>query len=320
MKAVTRNQYGPPDVLNIEDIKQPSPKSDELLIHVLATTVNRTDCAILRAKPFLMRAFTGMLKPKSKVPGTDFAGIIEEVGAEVSDFKVGDRIWGLNDLGLSSQAEYMVIKANQAISIIPNNTSFKEAVACAEGGHYAFNFLNNLNFNKDTKVLVNGATGAIGVNLVQLLSEKGVQVTAVGNSKNIELIKSLGAKKTIDYLLEDFTIDNEKYHYIFDAVGKSSFYKCRHLLLPKGIYKSSELGPYSQNLYLPLWTKIFNSQKVVFPIPKNPKRTIEYLTNLLRKNKLKAVIDREYSMENIKDAYDFVESGEKTGSVIIRYK
>ena len=319
MKAITRNEYGSPDVLSVKDVENPKPKMDELLIRIHATTVNRTDCAILRAKPTVMRIFTGLFKPKSEVPGTDFAGQIEEVGNAVSNFKVGDRVWGLNDIGLGSQAEYMVIKANQAISIIPENTSFKEAVACAEGGHYAYNFLNNVNINKGTKVLVNGATGAIGAYLVQLLSEKGAQVTAVGNTRNITLIKSLGAIKTIDYLLEDFTKDNEKYHYIFDAVGKSSFYKCKHLLLPKGIYKSSELGAYAQNIYLPLWTKLFSSQRVIFPIPKKPKRTIQYLTDLLERNELKAVIDQEYSMEQAKEAYDYVETGEKTGSVIIRY-
>jgi len=255
MKAITRTNYGLPDVLEVKQIAKPIPKDNELLVRVYATTINRTDCGILTGKPYLIRAFTGLTKPSDLVPGTDFAGQVEGVGKNVSNFKIGDRVFGLNDEGLSSHAEYMTIRADKAVAQIPEQISYATAAASCEGAHYAGNFLSKIDIKETDKVLVNGATGAIGSASVQLLKIRGVYVTAVGNTKNMELLHELGADKTFNYEKEDFTKDQERYQFVFDAVGKSTFSKCKHLLVSKGIYISSELGPNAENLYLPITTR-----------------------------------------------------------------
>ena len=320
MKAVTRKKYGSPDILKIQVIEKPTPKTNEVLIRVYATTVNRTDCGILTGKPFLIRFFTGLFKPRHLSPGTDFAGKVEKIGEKVTSLKAGDRVWGLNDEGLSSQAQYMTIRENKAICLIPPNITYEEAVSCAEGAHYAYNFINKAKLKKGNKVLVNGATGGIGSALVQMLRHYGIMVTAVGNTKNIELLKILGAYKIFDHTKEDFTRSSDKYDVIFDAVGKSSFHKCKHLLVPQGIYISSELGPHAENLYLPLITKLTQKKRVLFPVPMNCKRSIQFVNQLLEDGEFRAVIDRKYPMENIKEAYEYVATGRKTGNVIIDYQ
>lgn len=317
MKAATRTKYGQPEVLEIKSIEKPIPKKNEVLVRVHATTVNRTDCGILRGKPYAIRAFVGFFNPRDLVPGTDFAGQIEAIGASVTGFKVGDRVFGLYDEGLRSQAEYMTIREDKALTIIPEGITYEESVASAEGAHYAYNFITKVPLKKGDKVLVYGATGAIGSAAVQLLKHMGAYVTAVGNTKNMALIKSLGADKTYDYLKEDFTQDEEKYRFIFDAVGKSSFPICKHLLTPKGIYISSELGPHAQNLYLPLLTWFGGKKRVIFPLPISCKRSILFMAELLELGAFKPVIDRSYSLEQISEAYEYVLTGQKTGNVIL---
>ena len=226
-------------------------------------------------------------------------------------------MFGLHDEGLASQAEYMTIGANKAVTQIPNNSEYNEAVASCEGAHYAANFIDKVSLKKGDKVLVNGATGAIGSAALQLLKNLGVKVTAVGNTKNIALIKSLGADKIFNYEKEDFTMDDERYHFIFDAVGKSSFPECKHLLLDKGVYISSELGPNAQNLYLPLITWIKGNKRVIFPLPKECRKSILSIAQLLAQKRFKPVIDRSYPMEEVSKAYDYVLTGQKTGNVIL---
>ena len=327
MKAVIQNRYGPPEFLQIGEVQKPEPKANEVLIRVLATTVNRTDCGILLARPFVARFFTGLFKPNSPIPGTDFSGQVEVIGSEVSRFCVGDRVWGFNDSGLKSQAQYMVLKDSEAIFGIPEGFSYEQAAASAEGAHYAYNFINKINIQKGEKVLVNGATGAIGSAAVQLLKHMEVHVTAVGHSDNYDLVKFLGADKVINFDQQDFTKDEGGYHYVFDAVGKSTFSKCRHLLLPGGKYISSELGPYAQNLFLALSTpitgKFFGWQegkKVIFPIPYDIKASLSLVKMLMEQGKFKPLIDRTYPMEAIREAYSYVLSGQKIGSVVISYQ
>lgn len=318
MKAAIRKKYGGAEVLELRDLPKPVPKDNELLIRVYATTVNRTDCGILRGKPYLIRAFVGLFKPRDLVPGTDFAGKIEAIGKNVDSFQIGDRVFGLHDEGLRSQAEYMTIRENKALTKIPDGINYEEAVASAEGAHYAYNFIDKVDLRSGNKVLVNGATGAIGSAAVQLLKHFGATVTAVGNTKNMEMVKSLGADKTYDYLKEDFTKDNEKYHFVFDAVGKSSFPKCKHLLLDKGVYISSELGPNAQNLYLPMITWFGRNKRVIFPIPIACKRSILFMAKLLEQDEFKPVIDKTYPLERISEAYDYVLTGQKTGNVLVQ--
>ncbi|MDZ4705854.1 MAG: NAD(P)-dependent alcohol dehydrogenase [Saprospiraceae bacterium] len=317
MQAVIYEKYGPPSVLKIKTIEKPVPKDNEVLIRVYATTVNRTDCAILRAKPFIMRFGMGLLRPKKPIGGTDFSGKIEAVGKAVTSFKAGDQVFGFNDMGLSSHAEYMTLGEDKALATMPENISYEEAAASLEGAHYAYNMINKTTLKSGQKVLVNGAAGTIGSAAVQLSKYFGAEVTAVGNTKNMELMKSLGADQVIDYLKEDFTKSNEKYDYVFDAVGKSSFNKCKPLLNPRGVYISSELGWMLQNLFLPLITPVFGGKKVIFPIPSDCKRSVLLVKKMTEEGRYKAVIDRKYPLENIAEAYTYVETGEKTGNVVI---
>lgn len=318
MQAITRTKYGSPEILTIEEISRPKPKAKQIAIRVHYTTVNRTDCGILIGKPFLIRAFTGLTKPSSLVPGTDFSGEVIEIGDDVSNFNVGDRVWGLNDEGLESHAEYMVIKENKAVLKIPEGISFQHAVASAEGAHYAFNFLNKIKLKNGDKVLVNGATGAIGSAMVQMLIHYGAKVTAVANTKNMELINSLGVEKCWNYETEDFTTDEENYDYICDAVGKSRFAACKRIMKDKSIYTSSELGPRSENLYLPFLT-FWKKKRVIFPIPSKPRRSLLFMNKLLENREFKPLIDRVYPKEQIKEAYEYVMIGEKTGNVLIDF-
>ena len=316
MKAVINTKYGPPEVLQLKEIEKPTPKGDEVLIKINATTVNRTDCATLRAEPFFARFFTGMFKPKNPILGTEFAGIIEAVGKNVSSYQVGDRVFGFDDKGSGSHAQYKTISKDKALTKMPNIT-YEQAAASTEGAYYAYNFINKVNLKNGQKVLVNGATGGIGSAAIQFLKYFGANITAVCNTKDFELVKSLGADKVIDYTKEDFTKDNQKYNYIFDAVGKSSFAKCKPLLQPGGVYMSSELGFMAQNIFFALITPIIGNKKVIFPIPTDLKGSIIFIKMLIEKGKFKTVIDRKYPLEQIVEAYRYVEKGQKVGNVVI---
>ncbi len=267
-----------------------------------------------------MRIVTGLFKPKKQIPGTEFAGEIEAVGKSVSSLKVGDQVFGFDDQGLGSHAQYMTIKEDKILKI-PDNISYKQAAASSEGAHYAYNFINKVNLQKGQNVLVNGATGAIGSAAVQLLKYFDVNVTAVCATKNIELVKSLGANKVIDYKKDDFTKDAQKYNFVFDTVGKSSFFKCKHLLQPGGIYISSDLGYMAQNIFLPLITPIIKpmigNKKTVFPTPTDIRGSLLLIKSLIEEDKFKAVIDREFPLEQIVEAYKYVEKGQKIGNLVI---
>ena len=320
MKAAIYEKYGSPSVLKVEEVEKPGPKDKEVLIKVYATTVNRTDCAMLRAKPFIMRFFTGLLKPNKPIPGTDFAGKIEAVGKDVASLKVGDKVFGFDDSGLSSHAHYMTLTEDNALTTIPNNITYEQAAASIEGAHYAYNFINKVDIKSGDQVLVNGATGAIGSAAVQLLKYFGANVTAVCNEKDTDLVKSLGASKVINYTKEDFTKSNEKFNFVFDTVGKSSFAKCKTLLVAGGIYISSELGWMAQNLFFALIKPIIGNKKVIFPIPTDRKASVLLIKKLSEEGKFKAVIDRKYSLEEIAEAYKYVEKGQKIGNVVITFE
>ncbi len=320
MQAITRTRYGSPEVLELKEIPIPVPKDNELLVKVHVTTVNRTDCGILSGKPYLIRAFTGLMKPASNIPGTDFAGDVVAVGSKVSTFSAGDRVWGFYDNGISSQAQYMVVKQDAPIAAIPNGISYDAAVASGEAAHYALNFIRYLNRKDGLQVLVNGGTGAIGSAGIQLMKYYGSRVDAVCAGPHIEKVKALGAVEVIDYLKEDFTLRNKKYDFVFDAVGKSTFGECRNILKEGGVYMSSELGPGAENLYLPFTSKLFGKHRHVFPVPMNCKNSVKVMTELLAKGAFKPLIDRYYPMEEIQDAYRFVATGQKIGNIIIRYE
>ena len=315
MKASIRRKYGSPNQIKIENIEKPILKDNDVLIKVHATTVNRTDCANLTAKPFIMRFVLGFFKPRKIILGTDFAGEVIALGKNIQSFSIGDKVFGFIDTGCESQAEYITTTIED-LFLIPKKIDYKEAAASLEGANYAYTFIHKVNIQPDQKILINGATGGIGSALLQFVRQYDVKITATCNTKNIRLIQSLGADKIYDYTKEDFTDDNDKYDFIFDAVGKSTFGKCKPLLKEKGVYISSELGPYSQNIFYPILTSRL-SKKVIFPLPYSKQKTIPYISNLLEQGKFKPVIDREYSIEDISKAYEYVITGEKTGNVII---
>ena len=320
MKAFVYTKYGSPDVLQFKEVDKPVPGDSDVLVKVYATTVNRTDNATIKAIPFFARIVTGLFKPKKQIPGTEFSGKIEAVGKNVSSLKVGDKVFGFDDQGSMSHAEFMTISEDKAITI-PDNITYEQAAASTEGAHYAYNFINKVNLEKDQKVLVNGSTGAIGSAAVQLLKYFGLHVTAVCGTKSIELVKSLGADKVIDYNKEDFTKVIQKYNYVFDAVGKSSFFKCYKLLQSDGVYISSDLGYMAQNMFLPLITPIIKpllaSKKTIFPIPVNIRGSLILIKKLMAEGKFKPVIDRIYPLEQIVEAYEYVGKGHKKGNVVI---
>ncbi|MDL5049259.1 NAD(P)-dependent alcohol dehydrogenase [Oscillatoria amoena NRMC-F 0135] len=318
MKASTRTAYGPPEVITVKEVEKPNINPHEILIRVHATTVNRTDCGALWGKPFVFRFFIGLFKPRNHITGTDFAGVVESVGEKVTSFKPGDRVWGFDDNTLPSHAEYLPIDCRKPIMKIPNGFTFEQAAASAEAAHYAYNFLNKVKLEPGTKVLVNGGTGGIGSAAIQFLKSMGIFVTAVCHSQYHERVRALGPDRIIHYDKEDFTKDSEKYDFVFDAVGKSSFKPCTRILKDKGIYISSELGPGAENLYLPLLTSIKRGKKVIFPLPIDISKSLAYVADLAEKGKFRPLIDRTYTLDQIKEAFAYVNSGQKIGNVIIK--
>jgi NADPH:quinone reductase-like Zn-dependent oxidoreductase len=317
MKAAINTVYGPPEVVQVLEIEKPVPKDNELLIKVYATTVNRTDCGFRSAEYFISRFFSGLFKPKFKTLGNEFAGVVEVVGKNVQSFSAGDKVFGYNDVTFGAHAQYICIAEDAAIATMPHNVGFEEAAAITEGGHYALCDIRAAKVQAGQNILVNGATGAIGSAAVQLLKHFGARVTAVCNAKNIELVRSLGADVVIDYTQEDFTKLTDRFHFVFDAVGKSSFAKCKRLLHEKGIYISTELGKNSANVFLALSTPLTGGKKVLFPLPTISKADVIFLKELVEAGKFKPVIDRHYKLDEIVEAYRYVETGQKTGNVII---
>jgi NADPH:quinone reductase-like Zn-dependent oxidoreductase len=317
MRAAVQTRYGPPEVVRILEVKKPTAKENDVLVKVHATTVNRTDCACRAARPFFMRFFTGLTRPRATVLGNEFSGVVEAVGSAVTSFKVGDHVFGYNEGPFGAHAEYLSIPEDASLATMPANVTFAQAAASTEGSHYALAHIRGARIESGQDVLVNGATGAIGSASVQLLKSLGANVTAVCDTKGIELVRGLGADRVIDYTAEDFTKDEQTYDVVLDSVGKSSFSRCRRLLKPGGIYLSSELGPLAQNPFLALIAPLHGCKKVLFPIPKHDQEMVGYFRGLLEAGKFKPVIDRTYPLDQIVEAYRYVETGRKTGNVVI---
>jgi NADPH:quinone reductase-like Zn-dependent oxidoreductase len=310
--------YGPPDVVRIAEVEKPAAKDNEVLVKVHATTVNRTDCGLRAAKPFIYRFFTGLVRPRVTVLGNEFAGEVEAVGSGVTSFEVGDRVFGFKGTSFGAHAEYLAIAEDGLLATMPANLTYEEAAPSTEGSQYAFSLIGAAKLQRGQDVLVNGATGAIGSAAVQLLRSLGGEVTAVCDTENLELVRGLGAARVIDYTAEDFTKDGQTYDVVLDAVGKSSFGRCRRLLKPRGKYLSSDLGPLSQNPILALITPLFGGRKVMFPIPKQQGQELaRHFKELIESGKFKPLIDRRYPLDQIVEAYRYVETGKKIGNVVI---
>ncbi|MCX5562508.1 NAD(P)-dependent alcohol dehydrogenase [Streptomyces sp. NBC_00038] len=317
MRAAAHSRYGPPDVVRIATVDKPSIGDLDVLVQVHATTANRTDCAYRAARPFFMRMLTGLARPRRTVLGTEYAGVVEAVGSGVTTFAVGDRVFGYNEGACGTHAEYLSVPHGGAIATMPDGVTFEEAAPGTEGSHYAMAFLRKAGVRAGQDVLVHGATGGIGSAAVQLLKHRGAVVTAVCDTAHLELVKGLGADRVVDYTAQDFTRDEQRYDAVFDAVGKSTFGRCRRLLKPGGVYLSSELGPWCQNLLLPLVTPLFRGRKVKFPFPKQDQEMVRYFRDLMEAGEFRPVIDRRYPLEQIVDAYRYVETGQKIGNVVV---
>ncbi|MEO3889371.1 NAD(P)-dependent alcohol dehydrogenase [Nonomuraea sp. B5E05] len=317
MKAAVRLRYGSPDVVGVTEVERPAVKPDELLVRVHATTVNRTDCALRAAKPFLWRFFAGFFRPRLRILGNEFAGEIAAVGDEVTAFQVGERVFGYNDATFGAHAEYMTISADGTLATIPDGLGYDEAAPSTEGSHYALSIITAAQVGEGHDVLVYGATGAIGSAAVQLLKARGAVVTAVCDTGTMELVRGLGADRVIDRTAVDFTRDTEKYDVVIDAVGKSTFGRCRRLLKPRGVYAASDVGPMWQNVFLPLVTRPLGGRKVLMPLPRNDRETALYFRDLIESGRFTPVIDRRYPLADIVEAHRYVDSGRKIGNVVI---
>jgi NADPH:quinone reductase-like Zn-dependent oxidoreductase len=317
MKAAVYHQYGGPEVVSITDIDKPIVQDNDVLIRVYTSTVNRTDTGFRSAQYIVSRLFSGIVKPKNPVLGCDFAGEIVEVGKSVTQFQIGDRVFGFDDQGFGAHAEYKVISADASIAHIPKGLEYTEAAALAEGGHYALSDIRAAGVVEGQYVMVYGATGAIGSAAVQLLKYFGAYVVAVCSTRHIELVKSLGADEVIDYTKEDISKTTHRFDLVFDAVGKISFDTCKSILKDRGIYISTELGPNLQNPFLAITTSFRKGKKVLFPLPTVNQADIVFLKELVEQGKYRAIIDKTYVLDDIVAAHQYVDMGHKVGNVVI---
>jgi NADPH:quinone reductase-like Zn-dependent oxidoreductase len=305
------DRYGPPSVLRLEDVERPVPKEDEVLVRIRATTVNQTDCHIRRARPFLWRFFAGLLRPKMKVLGTEFAGEVEAVGAAVTEFEVGEHVFGMR---WGAHAEFVCVPETGLLAQMPAGTTFDEAAAVCDGATQALAHLRRASVGKGTRLVVYGASGSCGTAAVQLAKHFSAHVTAVCNTKNVELVRSLGADVVIDYLQEDFTRNGETYDVVLDAVGKHSFSRSRGSLKPGGRFVATDR---LHNFVLALWTSRIGDKKVLFTIPRPTKQDLLVLKDLIEGGEYRAVIDRRYPLEDVVEATRYVETWQKTGNVVL---
>ena len=312
MRAVVHDEYGPPDVLRVEEVERPVPADDEILVRVHATTVNRTDCHRRGADPFIWRLMLGVRRPKRRVLGMEFAGVVEAVGDAVEEFKVGDEVFGMKSFG--AHAELLRIPERKLVAHKPANVTFEEAAAVLDGAINALACLRRAGVESGMNVVVYGASGSIGTAAVQLAKHMGARVTAVCNTKNVELVRSLGADEVLDYTRgEDFTENREAYDAVVDAVGKHSFIRSRRALKPGGAYVSTDglhnipLAPVSR----------LGSKRVALPIPRATKEDVLLITRLLESGEYRAVIDRAYPLEDAAEAARYVETKQKTGNVVL---
>lgn len=267
MRAAVHTRYGPPEVVQVTEVETPAPAADELLVRVHATTVNRTDCGYRTPTPAFARLLFGLRRPRSTILGNEFAGEVVAVGGAVTAFAPGDRIFGYVEGRFGGHAEYLTVAQDGLIAAMPEGVTYAQVAPATEGAHYALSMIRRAQVEAGDTVCVYGATGAIGSAAVQLLKVLGVTVTAVCATPHLELVEHLGADRVIDYTAEDFTAAGQVHDLVIDAVGKTSFARCRRLLKPGGVYVSSDLGPFGQNPLLALVTPLLSGRTVHFPFP-----------------------------------------------------
>jgi NADPH:quinone reductase-like Zn-dependent oxidoreductase len=317
MNAVVCPAYGPPERLEIREVERPTPRADEVLVAVHATSVNRTDVATLQGRPFFARLFTGVRRPRHPVLGTEFAGRIETVGRQVSGLAVGDDVFGFSGATFGAHAGYLVVPAAGPVATVPAGLSSAEVASSTEGAHYALSSIEAVDLRAGDEVLVYGATGAIGTAAVQLLVHRGATVTAVCDPRGTDVVASLGADVVVDRSRQDFTRTSARFDAILDAVGQTTFGRCRHLLKPGAPYLSTDLGPGWQNLALIPLTRWIGDHRVLIPFPTDVRRHVLEVRELLATGAFRPVVDRTYPFEDIVDAYRYVQSRRKLGTVVV---
>ena len=310
MKAIVHDRYGPPEVQRLEEVERPVPRNDEILVKVHATTVNRTDCGLRSAQPFITRYFTGLLRPKHRILGMEFAGDVEAAGEGVTGFAVGDRVFGIK--GFGAHAELTIVRETSALAHMPDGASYEEAAAVCDGACIALSCLVKADLREGRRILVYGASGSVGTAVVQIANHFGAHVTAVCNTKNVDLVRSLGADVVVDYLQEDFTRNGQTYDVVFDAWGRLSYRRSRRSLAPGGIFIGTDLG---FMWHFPLLALL--SKRVTMGIAKYRKEDVLFLRELIEKGEYRAVIDRRYPLEEVVEATRYVETGQKTGNVVL---
>jgi NADPH:quinone reductase-like Zn-dependent oxidoreductase len=314
MRAVVHDRYGPPEVLHFETLDRPVPADDEVLVRVRATTVTRTDTGLRSAEYFVSRFVTGLRRPKQRVLGLEFAGEVERIGASVSEFTVGERVFGVRT---GSHAEYVAIPESGALALMPAGLTFEQAAAVCDGAALALSCFRKAGALDGRRVLVYGASGSVGTAGVQLAKHFGAHVTAVCNTKNVDLVRSLGADVVVDYTQEDFTKNEETYDVVFDAVGKTSFRRCRHSLNPGGAYLETDPGFMWHVPLLALVTRWVGSKRVALGITKYRKEDVQLLKGLIENGEYRPVVDRTYALDDVIEASRYVETGQKTGNVVL---
>lgn len=322
MKAIVYTEYGPPDVLQLKEVERPTPRDNEVLIRVYATTVTAGD---VNARGFvfvppgfgpLPRLMLGIRKPKRPILGVELAGEIEAVGKEVRLFKKGDQVFGIDSDRWGAYAEYVCRPEAGALATKPANMTYEEAAAVPFGAGTALSFLRKANIRRGQKALINGASGGVGTYAVQLARYYEAEVTGVCSTANLGLVKSLGADKVIDYTQEDFTKNGETYDIILDTVvGKTSFSRCKGSLTPKGLYLAVAGG--LQEAVQMLWTSMTGGKRVVFGATTESKEDLIFLKELIEAGKIKAVIDRRYPLAQTAEAHRYTDKGHKKGNVVI---
>lgn len=315
MKAAVYNRYGGPAVLYVKEVDKPTPGHNEILLRVKATAVNSGDVRLRKADPFAVRFIFGLMRPKINILGTVFSGEVESVGTGVKNFKAGDVVFGHTDMSFGAYAEYKCIPENGSIAIKPANITHAEAASIPFGGVTALHFIKKANIKPGQKVLIVGASGAVGSAAVQIAKSYGAEVTGVCSTANIALVKSLGADEVIDYTKKDFTQTGEKYDVIFDTVRTISVSRSLKSLTKTGIMVLSAAG--MQEMLQGLWISKTSGVKVMTGVISHTAADIVFLKKLIEAGKYRPVIDQTYALEQMAEAHTYVEKGHKKGNVII---
>ena len=321
MKAIVCTKYGSPDVLELKEVEKPTPKENEVLIRVYAASATAADCMMRQGTPFYGRIFLGLMKPKNPITGTGFAGIIEAIGKEVKLFKAGDSVFGETGIGFSTNAEYVCLPEDGVLATLPHNMTYEEAAPLCDGALTSWSFLKDIGkIQSGQSILINGASGSLGSAAVQIAKYFGAEVTGVCSTTNLEMVKSLGADKVIDYTKEDFTKTGQSYDIIFDTVGKSSFSRCQDSLRENGVYLSPVLS--LPLLFQMIWTSKIGNKKAKFSATGlRPFSELRVLLNELKEcieaGKIKSIVDRSYPLKQTAEAHRYIETGHKKGNVVI---